>query len=185
MSLMKTRNPSKSLTTCPTMNKIVHFPGISHAFPGISHAQIPGYSQVFAVPRCARWEEARPPRSPRHPLCDFSQCSGGWRNWIYICGILILLILIVYIYNIYIYTSGERVDIPMTMIMIVYIIWNIMVICSRLVYIYIYIYGFMILWYLMIQPRALSCFSCILIWCCCLVLKRRSGWCFLIVMVTS
>ena len=107
MSLMKTRNPSKSLTTCPTMNKIVHFPGISHAFPGISHAQIPGYSQVFAVPRCARWEEARPPRSPRHPLCDFSQCSGGWRNWIYICGILILLILIVYIYNIYIYIWRE------------------------------------------------------------------------------
>jgi len=43
---MKTRNPSKSLTTCPTMNKIVHFPGISHA----QMAQIPGYSQVFAVP---------------------------------------------------------------------------------------------------------------------------------------
>ena len=53
MSLMKTRNPSKSLTTCPTMNKIVHFPGISHAFPGISHAQIqdiPRFLLCHAVP---------------------------------------------------------------------------------------------------------------------------------------
>ena len=49
MSLMKTRNPSKSHTTCPTMNKIVHFPGISHAFPRISHAQIPGSSQVCTL----------------------------------------------------------------------------------------------------------------------------------------
>lgn len=142
MSLMKTRNPSKSLTTCPTMNKIVHFPGISHAFPGISHAQIPGYSQVFAVPRCARWEEARPPRSPRHPLCDFSQCSGGWRNWIYICGILILLILIVYIYNIYIYIWRESWYSNDNDNDSLYYM-EYMVICSRLVYIYIY----MVLWF--------------------------------------
>ena len=31
------------------MNKIVPFPGISHAFPGISHAQIPGDSQVMLL----------------------------------------------------------------------------------------------------------------------------------------